>query len=351
MTDPVHFSDHTALRSLLKGVSRSFYLSIRLLPEAIQAPVAVGYLLARATDTVADTTELPYPDRLHGLKRMAQAISAPRDPTCGHNRWSRDIASWVHLTPHPDEQTLLRLWPVCLQCLSALPLADQDHVRAVMQPIIQGQMDDLDRSAPGAQPLATQAELDHYTWQVAGSVGEFWTRVCEQHDPGYASLASAEMLALGRSFGMGLQLLNILRDSGADLRSGRCYWPQERLAEVGLTPQALLHAAQQGDSLNALEPLWQAYMVTCQGQLHAGLQYALAVRPLRLRLACALPALLGIRTWALLQQAGVSAMAQPVKMPRREVRQLMWRLVWGGASLKTLTTQFQRLSAVRESTP
>lgn len=351
MPDPVHFSDHTALRALLKGVSRSFYLSIRLLPQAIQAPVAVGYLLARATDTVADTTELPYPDRLKGLRHMAQAISSSGDLAYDLAHWNQDIASWIHLTPHPDEQTLLRLWPTCLQCLSALPLADQEHVRAVMQPIVQGQMDDLERSAPGAQPLVSQAELDHYTWQVAGSVGEFWTRVCEQHDPDYARLASAEMLALGRSFGMGLQLLNILRDSGADLRSGRCYWPQARLAELNLTPQALVHAAQQGHSLKALGPLWQAYMDTCQGQLQAGLQYALAVRPLRLRLACALPALLGIRTWALLQEAGLSAMVQPVKMPRHEVCQLMWRLVWGGASRKTLTAQFQRLSAVRESSP
>ena len=351
MTDPVYFSDHTALRSLLKGVSRSFYLSIRLLPRAIQAPVAIGYFLARATDTVADTTELPYPDRMQALNSMAKAISAPAAlaPEIAH--WAQDIERWIHLTPHPDEQILLRLWPVCLQCLSALPLADQHHVRAVMQPIVQGQMDDLARSAPGAKALATQAELDHYTWQVAGSVGEFWTRVCEQHDPGYARLPSAEMLALGRSFGMGLQLLNILRDSGADLQSGRCYWPQERLAEVGLTSQALVLAAQKGHALNALEPLWQDYMGTCQGQLQAGLQYALAVRPLRLRLACALPALLGIRTWALLKQAGLAAMVQPVKMPRHEVRQLMWRLVWGGASRNTLTAQFQRLSAVRESTP
>jgi farnesyl-diphosphate farnesyltransferase len=351
MTEPVNLINHTALRSLLKGVSRSFYLSIRWLPQGIQAPVAVGYLLARATDTVADTTQLPYSDRLQGLQRMAQAITSLGDLAHDLARWSQDIASWIHLTPHPEEQTLLRLWPICLQCLSGLPLADQEHVRAVLHTIVQGQMDDLERSSPDARPIDSQAELDHYTWQVAGSVGEFWTRVCEQHDPNYARLASAEMLDLGRSFGMGLQLLNILRDSGADLRSGRCYWPQARLAELGLTPQALVIAAQQGHSLKALGPLWQAYMDTCQGQLQAGLQYALAVRPLRLRLACALPALLGIRTWALLQQAGLSAMVQPVKMPRHEVRQLMWRLVWGRASRKTLTAQFQRLSAVRESSP
>ena len=53
MQKPGHFSN--AHLRLLKGVSRSFYLTIRLLPAALQAPIAVGYLLARATDPVADT--------------------------------------------------------------------------------------------------------------------------------------------------------------------------------------------------------------------------------------------------------------------------------------------------------
>ena len=57
MQDQAHFSPRTPARQkhehlkLLQGVSRSFHLSIRLLPQALQAPIAVGYLLARATDT------------------------------------------------------------------------------------------------------------------------------------------------------------------------------------------------------------------------------------------------------------------------------------------------------------
>ena len=45
------------LRQLLSAVSRSFYLSMRFLPREMRPGVAVGYLLARATDTVADTVE------------------------------------------------------------------------------------------------------------------------------------------------------------------------------------------------------------------------------------------------------------------------------------------------------
>ena len=46
------------MSALLRGVSRSFYVSIRLLPAQLRQPVSVAYLLARATDTVADSARL-----------------------------------------------------------------------------------------------------------------------------------------------------------------------------------------------------------------------------------------------------------------------------------------------------
>ena len=44
---------------LLKSVSRSFYLTIRILPARLQAPIGLAYLLARASDTIADTADAP----------------------------------------------------------------------------------------------------------------------------------------------------------------------------------------------------------------------------------------------------------------------------------------------------
>jgi len=40
---------------LLRRVSRSFYLSLAILPRALREPLGLAYLLARASDTVADT--------------------------------------------------------------------------------------------------------------------------------------------------------------------------------------------------------------------------------------------------------------------------------------------------------
>ena len=48
------------------------------------------------------------------------------------------------------------------------------------------------------------------------------------------------MRALGVQYGQGLQLVNILRDAGDDLRKGRCYFPADELDSLGLSPAQIL---------------------------------------------------------------------------------------------------------------
>src|SRR5437660_9882053 len=59
---------------LLKEVSRSFYLTIRVLPVEVRSQIALAYLLARATDTVADTRAVPVESRLAILSALRRRI-------------------------------------------------------------------------------------------------------------------------------------------------------------------------------------------------------------------------------------------------------------------------------------
>ena len=63
-------SGEAELFGLLRGVSRSFYISVRFLPRRIRMAIALGYLLARASDTIADTNQLPPAQRIEFLKRF-----------------------------------------------------------------------------------------------------------------------------------------------------------------------------------------------------------------------------------------------------------------------------------------
>lgn len=337
-------------RLLLSRVSRSFDLSIRLLPSALQAPVAIGYLLARATDTVADTSALPLAERQALLDLMTQAVAGFSTGETQASPLTELTQGFAAQQTNPHERALMQALPECLALLHTLSEADQASVRTVLGHITRGQQQDMTLFGRGLEQLValpTQADLDHYTWLVAGCVGEFWTELCGRHLPGYSQLSQDEMLRIGREYGMGLQRLNIIRDMGADLADGRCYWPQETLALVGLTPEWLAQASTtkiDPKNLQSLSPLYNQWLDHTQAQLACGMRYALALKPWRLRLASALPALIGARTVALLRQAGPAALTQRVKMPRHEVRALLWRLALGWGSRKALDQQFRQLS-------
>ena len=79
----------------------------------------------------------------------------------------------------------------------------------------------------------TFAQLEHYCYHVAGAVGLCCIRIWEYVDP----RAEPAAVACGAAF----QLTNILRDVADDLRSGRCYLPQEDLHRFGVTRDMLLH--------------------------------------------------------------------------------------------------------------
>src|ERR1700737_2482524 len=65
----------SALRGqILRQVSRSFYLSIFVLPKKLRDPISLGYLLARASDTIADTTQIPIELRIEKLQLLARGI-------------------------------------------------------------------------------------------------------------------------------------------------------------------------------------------------------------------------------------------------------------------------------------
>ena len=192
---------------LLKAVSRSFYLSMRILPRDLQAPIGLAYLLARASDTIADTADAAEPVRLRHLARFEEMIRS------GSAEGLADLQREIR-PPDPGERDLIARLDGCLAWLATLNEFDRREIASVMEKIIRGQTLDLERfpKTAGLRALGTAAELEDYTYLVAGCVGEFWTRVCFHHMPRYSNIAESELSGLGRSFGKGLQLVNILRD-------------------------------------------------------------------------------------------------------------------------------------------
>jgi farnesyl-diphosphate farnesyltransferase len=322
--------------AILRSVSRSFYLSIRFLPVRLREPVALAYLLARTTDTVSDTPRISETLRAETLQTLWKAIQGKASRTLVVDL----VASFAPLQEHAAERTLVESLPDCLEWLEHLDMSDRVDVRAVLEKITQGQMLDLKRFGDTGEiaVLPTAVDLDEYTFLVAGCVGEFWTRLCFRHIRNFATRREDEMLALGKCYGMGLQLVNILRDAGADLRAGRCYFPEEELTSARMTAAQILSEPER------FQPIYRNWAEKAERGLECGMQYSHAIGNRRVRAATVLPALIGVRTLALLREAGANALHRTIKVSRIEVRGIIASLALRLAGRSQIDKLFQRLS-------
>jgi farnesyl-diphosphate farnesyltransferase len=309
-----------SLTALLKATSRSFHLTLRVLPGAIRPQIGLAYLLARTTDTIADTEILPVEQRLAALKQLRERI-------LGQSSAPLNFGALARHQGLPAERVLLERVEDALAALKEFSGADQKLIREVLAAITGGQELDLRRfgGAPAGTIIALQAaaELDDYTYRVAGCVGEFWTKMCRAHLFPEARLDEKQFIADGIRFGKGLQLVNILRDLPADLKNGRCYLPMEMLEPAKLLPETLLSPVNEPRFL----PLFHEHLDKAEAHLAAGWRYTntLPFGQFRVRLACAWPILIGVKTIGKLRAAGVVELRQRVKVSRGEVRGILFR--------------------------
>jgi farnesyl-diphosphate farnesyltransferase len=319
---------------ILRSVSRSFYLSIRFLPVQLREPIALAYLLARTTDTVADTAQIPGSVRMESLKLFSNGIQG----TASRDVVAELITSFVSLQENASERQLLQSLPDYLVYLEGMEHADRDDIRVVLEKITRGQMLDLQRfdNPREIRALSTSADLQEYTYLVAGCVGEFWTRLCFRHIRQFSSRTEDEMFALGKRYGMALQLINVLRDAGSDLRAGRCYFPEHELSAVHLSPSKILVEPE------LFQPIYRTWLEKAKAELQSGMEYSRAINNRRVRAATVLPALIGARTLALLNAAGAAALQRVLKVSRREVRAMILSLGLTLASRKRIDAIFDR---------
>jgi farnesyl-diphosphate farnesyltransferase len=289
---------------VLKGVSRSFFLSLRILPHLMRRPAGVAYLLARASDTIADSATIPSAERVAFLDVFAQQIEELAETA----EWPKRL---IEGTPDPKEKRLLENHVRILDTLQGIEPVSLALIRNVLSIIIGGQKLDLERfgnaSSQNIIALPDDAALNDYTWRVAGCVGEFWTKL------GYATLGEnfskappQELLKLASEYGSGLQLVNILRDLPADLRAGRSYLPvDDPLDET---------------KLMAAFSNWREIAVQ---RVSKGMIYQQSLRSKRLRVASSLPALIGSETLAMLKNTTLRDLEKRIRVPRKRVYSLL----------------------------
>lgn len=306
-------------QTLLKYTSRSLYLSARILPRTIQDAFGIAYLLCRYADSIADTSLLPPQRRLYWIAKYPQMIANPNE-----NEQKELVKEICGSSDNPYEKELLENLPRCLQAFQALCAPQQQAVLEVASQVCDGMQMDLQtfpaENSGQIAALQTAENLEHYCHLMGGAPGVFWSTLIAQTVR--LPIEKEHLLLLGRNIGDALQIVNILRDLPKDLRIGRCYFPSEELAPLGLSPQDLLDPK----SSPRFEPIKQKWIYWGLSKLQSAFEYmqALPKTQLRHRAAVAWPVLWTADTlYKVYQEQNLLDVAHRVKIPRRVIYKTM----------------------------
>ena len=313
---------NSELDSILEGTSRSFYLSLKELPNSIRPQVSLLYMLARTSDTIADSEQGDASDLL-------LALESYNDFSQGKTSSLLDISSLAESQRNKSEASLLRNVEKIVSKIADFSESDQKAIRHCLGIIIGGQILDLQRFSSDEGTilsLESDEELDDYAYRVAGSVGEFWTRMSLDHIFKLKEEnLEVELFEKGIRFGKALQMINILRDIPADLSLGRCYIPRGKMERYGITPTDLLEPS----SMDSFRPLYDEYLDLTDEYLTSAVQYIemLPHWKFRLRAACMFPVIIGKRTVSKLREGNVLDPSNRIKIDRSEIKDVIKKVV------------------------
>lgn len=189
---------------LLEETSRTFFIPISRLPGGLQDAVISGYLCLRAIDEIEDHPRLENRAKatlLRSISRVLQTSFAAEDFTAVLDHYRQEL---------PEVTLRVGEWAL----LAPLPVAPRVwEATATMA-------DRMAQWADDGWTIRTEADLDRYTFGVAGSVGlllsDLWAW--------YNGTQTNRLNAVG--FGRGLQAVNILRNHAEDVARGVEFFPR-----------------------------------------------------------------------------------------------------------------------------
>ncbi len=237
---PITLEDSYAdAMSIMRDRATSFYQAFHYLPEDRFKAVAAVYAFCRyADDTVDAATEYGL-DGLTSDQLLAKS-TAMRHALEELNALDRFLDQMAVISDQHSENS-----PEIFRSSEAWKPAFMDTVRHFSIPIgsfraqIRGQRTDAD-----FKDCETVADLIEYSRLVAGSVGMMMLPILAAED---TDVNDPALVTACENLGIGMQITNILRDIGEDLRTrNRVYLPARLLTKYGLARIDLERAVREG---------------------------------------------------------------------------------------------------------
>lgn len=205
-------------KAILNSVSRTFALTIPLLPPSIEKVVGNTYLLCRIVDTIEDAAELSAQTK---QALSALFLDAVLEKVSVEN-FVKSCLEALKNYSNPDELDLIANTPTVLRILHTCSSDDQQAVSRCVSIMSEGMS--FFHGKQNQAGLQDLAEFEKYCYVVAGVVGELLTTIFSNHSHAFKKeLVGHENLAI--AFGQALQMTNILKDSPEDRARGVSWKP------------------------------------------------------------------------------------------------------------------------------
>ena len=226
-------------KAILSSVSRTFALTIPLLPATIEKVVGNTYLLCRIVDTIEDAAELN-PQTKQKLSQFFLDAVLGKMPV---EFFVEPSLKALNDYGNQDELDLIAHTPTVLRILHTCSQDDRAAVGRCVSIMSEGMSYFHGKQTQAG--LQNLQEFEKYCYVVAGVVGELLTTIFSNHSAEFAKrIKGHEELAI--AFGQALQMTNILKDSPEDRARGVSWKP------AGMNQEQLLKIAYEKlqDSLN-----------------------------------------------------------------------------------------------------
>lgn len=205
-------------KTILGSVSRTFALTIPLLPPTIEKVVGNTYLLCRIVDTIEDAADLS-PASKQALSKLFLDAVLEKAPV---SSFVEPCLIALKNYSNQDELDLISHTPTVLRILHTCSIDDQAAVSRCVSIMSDGMSHFHNKQTQAG--LKDLQEFEQYCYVVAGVVGELLTAIFSNHSPQFAKrIEGQEDLAI--AFGQALQMTNILKDSPEDRARGVSWKP------------------------------------------------------------------------------------------------------------------------------
>jgi len=258
--------DNSLQNRLLQNVSRTFALTIPVLPAGLREPVSNGYLLCRIIDTIEDDPALNLQQKRKFSSQFTRVVTGEESA----EKFAGELAKILSDVTTPAEHELIQLTPAVIGITHSFNQQQREALSSCVQIMAEGMLHFQEKDTSSG--LDDMAEMEHYCYVVAGVVGEMLTKLFCDYSPAIA-INKQEMMALSKRFGQGLQMTNILKDIWDDYDRGACWLPRSIFNNQGFDLKNLTLNQRSLEFEQGLEQL----IAIAQNQLSDALQYTVLI--------------------------------------------------------------------------